>query len=170
MIGIFVLLAIVVIVVIGIFIKIKIGNLKYRAKQQLLGQVGLSSADINANINNMQEQRALTNFLNDYPNYTEKTVKDTFYGFALSIINGQNNGYMSEKTLNKMAKDNLLSVFRTLNFVRINILGYSQNRLSAVVVFANSADEYQIIMNISIQNNLFYIDSYDSMKGMTKGF
>lgn len=54
-------------------------------------------------------------------------------------------------------------------FVRINILGYKNNRLTAVIVFANSSDEYQIMLNITIQNNVLYIDSYNSMCGMVKG-
>jgi len=167
--GVLIVVVLILLAIGGIFIKTKINNLKYRAKQQMLGTVGLSNANINANFNQMQENKALEKFLGEYPNYTEKIIKDTFYSFALNIINVQNNGYMSEKVLNKMSKDNMLNVFRTLSFTRINILGYKNDQFYVVVVFSNERDEYQITMNISMQNNLFYIDSYDSMRGMVKG-
>ena len=160
-----IILFFVVLIVISTFIN----NTKYRAKQQILGQVGLSSANINAGFNRMQEEGALNRFFNDYPNYNEKIVKDTFYSFALNIINLQNNGYMSEKVLNKMTNDKILEKFRNLSFVRINILGYNNNRLSVITVFQDNRDEYQLMMNISIVNNLFYIDSYDAMRGIAKG-
>lgn len=153
-----------------VFVSIKISNAKYRVNQQILGKVGLSSSNINANMNAFQEQRALTKLFEAYPNFSEKYIKDTLYSFTLNIINKQNNGYMSNKALEQLTNDRLLDTFKSLSFVRINILGYKNNHLTAVVVFANSADEYQIMLNVVIQNNLLYIDSYNSMRGMVKGF
>ena len=152
-----------------VFVRTKINNTKYRLNQQILGKVGLSSSDMNANINAFQEQQALKKLLEAYPNFSEKYIKDTLYSFALCIINRQNNGYMSNKVLEQLTKDKLLDTFKALSFVRVNILGYKNNRLTAVIVFANSSDEYQIMLNITIQNNILYIDSYNSMRGMVKG-
>lgn len=161
-----------IIVLLGgyIFIKIKINNLRYRAEQHVLGGMGLGSANINAAINASQEQGALTKFLAENPSFTEKSLKDTIYAYALNIINGQNNNLMSPKVLEEMAKDSRLEIMRPMTFVRINLLAYRSNKMSAIAVFTDSKDEYQLMINLSIQNGQLYIESFDSMKGMTKGF
>ena len=45
-----------------IFINIKIGNLKYRAKQQVLKNTGISSSDISAEITGNFEKNICKNF------------------------------------------------------------------------------------------------------------
>lgn len=164
------IILIIIFIIIMIVINIVIGNLKYRAKQHVLGKVGLSNADLYSKMNSMQEEGALTRLLKDYPNFTEQTVKDTLYTFALNIINRQNNGYMSDKVINKMNSDGKLDKFRELSFSRVNVLNYRNNQAYVIAIFANSTDEYQITMNFTINNRLFYIISYDTMHGMTKGF
>lgn len=152
-----------------IFIRIKINNFTYRAKQQVLGKVGLGASNINAGINQSMENGALTKILNDYPNLTEKYIKDTIYSMVTSLVNKQNIGYFSEKVTSKMMNDNKLDLIKNMQFVRINILGYKDNLYSAVVVYTDGRDEYQITVMGKIDGNL-YIDTYDAMKGIAKGF
>lgn len=168
--GIIVVIVLILIGALIAFITIKINNLKYRAKQQVLGKVGLGNADINASLNATQEQFALSKILETYPTLTEKQLKDTLYSYTNSIINLQNNGYMSDKVLSKMQNDNLLQKMRTMNFVRINIISFIGNKLSSVTIYTDGRDEYQITLMVSIQNNGLYIEHYDSEKGMVRGF
>ena len=168
--GILLILLFVGIIALVIFVNIKINNAKYRARQHVLGSVGLGASNINQAFNEQQEQGALNRLLSEYPNFSEKYVKDTLYSFCMNIINLQNNGYFSEKVLQKMPKDKLLEKIRTMQFVRINVLGYRNNILSVIVVFTDGKDEYQIMMQVTIQNQLFYVSSYDAMRGMVKGF
>lgn len=154
-----------------IFVMVKINNLRYRATQHIFGKVGLGASDLNRGLNNVQEKTSLPKFLMDYPFYTEVTLKDSLYQISYQILNNQNNGYMSDKVLSKMNSDKRLLQMRTMNFVRLNVIGYlNGNKLVVSSVFTDGKDEYQLILNVLVHNNLLYIESYDSVVGMVKGF
>ena len=69
-------LIIVAVIALFIFINVKIGDLKYRAKQHILKNSGISSSDISAGITGSFEQKYIQRFLIDYPNFTEKSLKE----------------------------------------------------------------------------------------------
>lgn len=163
------ILILIILVVLFIFISIKIDKIKYRAKQTILGRVGLSNSSINESINNVQETNALKKIALDYPNFTEEYLKNTLYTFAIDVVNGKNNGFMEDKALGKI-NSNSLQKYRTLNFVRISILGYKKNMLSCQAIFTNGRDEFNLVMMFDIKDNLLYLNSFNTMNGVVGGF
>lgn len=153
-----------------IFISIKINNFKYRVGQHVLGKVGFGAADVNAKINDIQEDQVIDNFLKVYTTYNEQMVKNTIQQISNSILNNQNNGLISNDVLDKMNTNQMLAGIRGMSFVRSNLLAFrSPDKLSALSVYTDGRDEYQIMMFLSIQNSNWFVEKIDVMRGMIKG-
>lgn len=153
-----------------IFINIKINNLKYRAKQQVLKNTGLSSSDINAGITGAFEKKHLERFLVDYPNFSEETIKNLLKEYTIKIFNRNSIDEFSQDVNNKMEKDSKLEKMQTMEFRRININYYSNSKLSAVAVYTDNKDEYNVYLNCSIVAEKIQLDKYQISKGAVVGF
>ena len=80
---------ILIILVIGfIFVSTKLGNLKYRAKQQILKNSGISSSNLNAQFSGALEKKHLEAFLLENPNYTEESIKELIK--HINLLNPKN--------------------------------------------------------------------------------
>ena len=78
-------LIIVAVIAVFIFINVKISDLKYRAKQHILKNSGISSSDISAGITGSFEQKYIQRFLIDYPNFTEKSLNNIQFKFLVEL-------------------------------------------------------------------------------------
>ena len=163
---------VIIIILIGLFLFVgfKISKLRSRATQHMLGQVGLGSADINAKMNEKQEQHFMAKLLEENPSLNEQFIKDTLYAYSQDLINCRNNALFDQKVLEKMPTDNLLVQMRTMSFVRTNVLSYRNGVFYAIAIYTDQKDEYQISMSINIVNNQLMVLTYGTNKGIMRGF
>lgn len=153
-----------------IFVSTKINNLKYRAKQHILKNTGLSSSDINAGINNVFEGKQLEKFLLEHPDFTEESIKDLLKKYTIHIFDRSSINEFSQSVYEKLQKDSKLDKMQTMEFVRCNINYYGHSKLNAIVIYTDNKDEYNVYLNCSILGNRIQLDSYQISKGAVVGF
>lgn len=167
----FIVFLIIALIFVGfIFINIKINNLKYRAKQQVLKNTGISSSDINAGITGSLEKRHLQKFLEEHPSFTEESVKDLLKQYTIQIFNKNSINEFSQAVYEKMQKDSKLDKMQSMKFSRTNINYYENSKLNAIVVFTNNRDEYNVYLTCSILGDRIQLDKYQISKGAVVGF
>ena len=156
--------------VIAIFISIKVSELKNRASQHILKNSGFSSSEINAGISDSFEKKHLQNFLAEHSNYTEETIKDLLKQYTVQIFNKQQINEFSQKVYEKMQSDKKIDKIREMEFKRTNIYYYGNSKLNAVVIYADSRDEYEIHLYCSVLGDRIQVDRYQIAKGQAIGF
>ena len=95
--GFFVFLVIVLIFAGFIFINVKMNNLKYRAKQQILKDTGISSSNIDEGFMNSIEKKTLEKFLGEHPEFTEESIKKLLEQIAMDLVNKNQRSEFCEK-------------------------------------------------------------------------
>jgi NH3-dependent NAD+ synthetase len=168
--GFIVFLVIVLIFAGFIFINIKINNLKYRAKQQILKNTGASSSDISAGITESFEKKHLQKFLEEHPNFTEESIKDLLKQYTIQIFNRNSINEFSQEVYEKMQKDSKLEKMQSMEFRRTNINYYGNSKLNAIVVYTDNRDEYNVYLTCSVLDNKIQLDKYQISKGAVVGF
>ena len=153
-----------------IFINIKMENLKYRAKQQILKNTGISSSDINAEITGNFEKKYLQKFLEEYPSFTEESIKDLLRQYTIDIFDKNSINEFSQTVYEKIQKDSKLAKMKTMEFRRTNINYYGNSKLNAIVVYTDNKDEYNVYLNCSILADKIQLDKYQISKGAVIGF
>lgn len=162
----------VIILFIGIFIfaNMKINGLKYRAKQHILKNTGISSSDINEKITGSFEKKYLQNFLAEHTNYTETSIKELLHQYTTQIFNRNTMSDFSQEVIEKMQKDSKLDKMKEMSFVRSNISYYGKSKLNAIVVYTDNKDEYNVYLVCSILGDKIQLDTYRISKGAVVGF
>lgn len=168
--GIVIILIVIVVFVGFIFISIKFNNLKYRVKQQILRNTGISSSEINAGFTEGLEKKHLEKFLADNPMYTEESIKDLFKSYAESIIKKEARKEFSETVKEKIYKDGKLDKLQSMEYKRANINFYANAKLACIVIYTDNRDEYNIYMNCNIVDGKVVLEKYNISKGMVVGF
>ena len=163
-------LVIILLIVVFIFISIKINNLKYRVKQQVLRNTGISSSDINAGITSSFEKKHLQNFLAEHPCFTEESIKELLKNYTIQIFNRNSINEFSQTVCEKIQKDSKLEKMQTMEFRRTNINYYGNSKLGAIVVFTDNRDEYNAYLTCSILGERIQVDKYQISKGAVVGF
>lgn len=153
-----------------IFINIKMSNLKYRAKQQVLRNTGISSSDINATMTSSFEKKYLEKFLTDNPNFTEESIKELLKKYTVRLFNREAINEFSQAVCEKIQKDSKLDKMRTMEFKRANINYYVGQKIKAVVVYTDNKDEYNVYLECSILTDEIQVDKYQILKGAVVGF
>lgn len=153
-----------------IFINIKMENLKYRAKQQILKNTGISSSDINAEITGNFEKKYLQKFLEEHPRFTEESIKDLLRQYTIDIFDKNSINEFSQTVYEKIQKDSKLAKMKTMEFRRTNINYYGNSKLNAIVVYTDNKDEYNVYLNCSILADKIQLDKYQISKGAVIGF
>ena len=167
----FIIFIVIALIFVGfIFINIKIGDLKYRAKQQVLKNTGISSSDINAGITGNFEKKHLQKFLEEHPNYTEESIKDLLRQYTVQIFARNSINEFSQTVYEKMQKDSKIDKMQTMEFKRTNISYYGDSKLNAIVVYTDNRDEYNVYLNCRILDNRVQLDKYQISKGAVVGF
>lgn len=153
-----------------IFINIKINDLKYRAKQQVLRNTGISSSDINATISSGFEKGHLERLMKDYPSFTGESIKEILGKYAGHILNRDSINEFSQTVYEKMQKDSKIDKLQTMEFKRTGINYYANSKLRAVVIYTDNKDEYNVYLDCSILGERVQLDKYQIMKGEALGF
>lgn len=153
-----------------IFLNIKMSNLKYRAKQQVLRNTGISSAEINAGIDSTFEKRYLEKFLSDNPSFTEESIKELLKRYTVQIFNRDSINEFSQTVYEKMQKDSKIDKMQTMEFKRTNINYYVNSKLKAMVIYTDNKDEYNVYLDCSILGERVQLDKYQILKGTPLGF
>ena len=168
--GFFVFLFIALIFAGFIFINVKMNNLKYRAKQQILKDTGISSSNIDEGFMNSVEKKTLERFLGEHPEFTEESIKKLLEQIAMDLVNKNQRSEFCEKVCEKMQNDSKLEMMRNMEFKRININYYKNSIFTAIAVFTDNKDEQKININCSTTNNEIRVDSYQIVRGAVVGF
>lgn len=167
----FIIIVIIILVFVGaIILNTKLGNLKYRAKQHVLKNTGLSSSDIGAGIKGALGKKHLERFLEENPNYTEESIKDLLRQYSDKIINKNQISQFSQSVCDKMQKDAKLDKMKDMQFRRAIINYYGSSKLGAVVSYTDNRDEYNIYLTCTVSNQNIEIDKYQITKGSVVGF
>ena len=164
--------AIIVLLILGVFIfvSIKINNLKYRAKQQILKNTGISSSDINRGMSSAFEKKHLERFINEHSNYTEESLKEELKQYTNQLINKNLVNEFSDKIHEKIQKDAKLEKLQKMEFKRINISYYNDSKLCATAIYTDNRDEYEINITCNILEDKIQVDDYRISKGAVVGF
>ena len=110
-----------------------------------------------------RERKALNEVLTTFPKFTKETLYSNIYELTRRIINGQNNGYISQNAFQKSATDKVLIEIRNMKLVDARIINYENNYMSVAIIFENIDQKlYQLLMKINVQNGLLYLDSYNA--------
>lgn len=110
-----------------------------------------------------REMTAVQVLLANFPNFTRESLYANIDELSKRIINGQNNGYISQGAFQKSATDKVLVELREMRKVETCIISYETNYASVAVIFKNKDNVlYQLLMRINVQNGLLYLDSYSA--------
>ena len=164
------IIILILVVAVIIFINIKINNLKYRAKQQILKNTGVSSSEINETVTEGLEKIHMDKLLQDNSNFTEDYLKEQLKEYVTNLIDGNIINQFSQKVRDHILKDSKIDKLKNMEFKRVNINYYSNHKFSAIVVYTDNRDEYNINLYCSIINNQILLDRYQIAKGMVVGF
>lgn len=167
----FIVLLVIIVFFAGfVFVNMKINNLKYRTKQQLLKNTGVSSSEVDSGIRDAFEKKYLEKFLAEYTNFTEESIKDLLKQYTINLINKEPRNEFSQTVYEKMQKDAKLEKLKSMEFKKLNISSYGNSRLSCVSVYTDNRDEYKIYLYCSIQGDRIQLDRYQIEKGAIVGF
>lgn len=168
--GFLIFLVVVAFIVIYIFIQVKINNLKYRAKQHILKDTGISSSNINEEITKGMEKKQLEKFLAENSNFTEESIKDLLKQYTVQMFNRNQINEFSQIVCEKIQKDSKMDKMQSMEFRRVNINHYSNGKLCAIVVYTDNRDEYNVYLYCSVVENEIQLDKYQINKGAVVGF
>ena len=168
--GYLIILVIIAIFAIFIFVNIKISNFKYRAKQQLLRNTGISNSDINSNINESIEKKHLQNFLSENNTYTEESIKELLKKCAINLLQKNVIPEFTQDVCEKIQRDSKLDKLKDTEFKKVFINHYKNLKLTANVVFSDNRDEYNIALNCTVTENNIQVYNYMIIKGAVLGF
>lgn len=168
--GFLILLVIILFFVGFVFITVKINDLKYRAKQQVLRNTGISSSDISAGIDSTFEKGYLEKFLTENPTYTEESIRELLKKYTVQIFNRESVNEFSQKVCEKMQKDSKIDKMKDKQFKRTNINYYGNSKLRAMVIYADNKDEYNVYVDCSILGEKIQVEKYQIIKGTPLGF
>ena len=167
----FIVFLVVVLIVVGyIFIQVKISNLKYRAKQHVLKDTGLSASSLNKKFNSSLEKKKLEKFLSEHPNYTEEILKNKLQQYASELFNKNLISEFNENLYSKIQKDNKLEKFKTTTYQYASILRYDGEKLNAIMVYSDGRDEHNTTLYCILNGDEIQLDNYMISKGNEIGF
>lgn len=110
-----------------------------------------------------RHEKSIGVILGKYSKFTADSLLKNINEITIRLINGQNNGYISQAAFQKTAIDGILNMMKTMNMVDVNIINYDAGYMSVAVIFENnSKDLYQLLMKMNVQNGLLYLDSYNA--------
>ena len=110
-----------------------------------------------------RENKALNEILAIFPKFTKESLYLNINDLTKRIIQGQNNGYISQTAFQKFASDKTLISMRSMKYIDTVIINYENKYMSVAVIFENSNKElYQLLMKMNVQNGLLYLDSYNA--------
>lgn len=162
---------ILIILVIGfIFVSTKLGNLKYRAKQQILKNSGISSSNLNAQFSGALEKKHLEAFLLENPNYTEESIKELIKQYAEQLLQKNENNLFSDAVCQKMQNDKKIEKLQSMQINRININYYKGEKFGAMVVYTDNRDEYSLLLNFVGAGEGMHLEKYQISKSAVVGF
>lgn len=110
-----------------------------------------------------REEKSLNYILANYNKFTKESLIKNIEEITERLVNGQNNGYISETAFQKTAIDNVLLNMRGMKQVDISIINFENGYMSVAVIFEGEEKNlYQLLMKINVQNGLLYLDSYNA--------
>lgn len=110
-----------------------------------------------------REEKALNTILANYDKFTKEILMNNIAEITDRLVNGQNNGYISEAAFQKTAIDDVLLKMRTMRKVDVNIINFELGYMSVAVIFEGEEKNlYQLLMKMNVQNGLLYLDSYNA--------
>ena len=168
--GFLIIVVIIVAIVAMCFIRIKLSNLKYRAKQEILKDTGLSSSEINNSITSGLEKKHLERLLSDNPMYTEESIKNVCKEYAAAIVNRVSRTEFSDRVNQKIGSDRKLDKLQSMSFKRVTISSYSNFKFGVTVIYTDNRDEYNVVLGCIIVDGTVTVDAYNIMKGTVVGF
>ena len=168
--GVIVIIILVAIFAGFIFLSTKINNLKYRAKQQVLKNTGISSSNINSSVTDMVEKRHMESFLKEHSDYTEDSIRAVLRQYSDNLISKSLMDSFGEKVKEKKPNGSKLDKLSSMNFVKASINFYKADKLNAINVYSDGRDEYNIYLYFDIINNNFVLQKYQVAKGAVVGF
>lgn len=164
------ILVVLIVIVIIIAIQIFISNVKYRAKQHLLRNTGISSSELSETGEGIWEESFLKKFINDNPTFTEESIKNLLKEFAYKIIQKENDDAFSQEVYKKRENDKKADKMQEMNFVRVNIYNYSKPKLNAFAIYSDNKDEYKLYLKCNVENEKITVEKYNIAKGEVLGF
>lgn len=164
-----ILLVFVLIFIAYIFVQVKMNDIRHRAKQTILKDTAFSSSNINAEIQNNLEKKQLEKFLNEHPEYTEEKIKDLLLQYAEQLINQNDLKVFTDGVNTKMQKDPKLIKMQDMKFQRINISHYANQKLTALLIYTDNRDEYNLILNNIVREDDIILEQYQISKGVAVG-
>lgn len=109
-----------------------------------------------------REEKMINGILAYYTKFTKESLIANIEELMTRIINGQNNGYISETAFQKTATDELLRKIKEMSKVDLSIINYENGYMSVAVIFEGEEKNlYQLLMKMNVQNGLLYLDSYN---------
>lgn len=110
-----------------------------------------------------REEKTLNYILANYNKFTKESLINNIEEIAKRLVNGQNNGYISETAFQKTAIDNVLLKMKEMKQVDISIINFEYGYMSVAVIFeGEDKNLYQLLMKMNVQNGLLYLDSYNA--------
>ncbi len=164
------IIILIILVIAFVFASTKLGNLKYRAKQQVLKNTGLSSSNLNAGFSEALEKKHLEKFLMDNPNYTEESIKELIKQYAEQLLQKNANNLFSETVCQKMQDDKKIDKLQSMQVTRVNINYYKDGKFGAMVIYTDNRDEYNLFLNFAGAGEGMQLEKYQISKGAVVGF
>ena len=110
-----------------------------------------------------REEKSLNTILSNYPKFTKESLIKNIEELSTRILNGQNNGYISQAAFQKTATDYVLMKMKGMKKVELSIINFENGYMSVAMIFeGEQKDLYQLLMKINVQNGLLYLDSYNA--------
>lgn len=166
-----ILLVVIVVIIVAVIVVIstKINNTVFRGKQQVLGSVGLGSADMMGAMGGEAEKKHIAAFLAEHPDMDEQQLKSKIRDIAEKAIHQNFDENFSDMAKKQIAKDKLREKIISADFARISVLYYKDSELRVYTVYADRRDEYEVFLVIKEINGKFMLDRYSSSIGAVKG-
>lgn len=110
-----------------------------------------------------RQEKALNTILANFNKYNKDSLFANIDELMTRLVNGQNNGYISNQAFQKTAIDEILKRMRNMKKVDVSIINYESFYMSVAIIFESlEKDLYQLLMKVNVQNGLLYLDSYNA--------
>ena len=162
----------IVIIGVGLFLKFKLNNARYRAKQTVLNKVGLGQSNVVAATDNAMEKGKMKRFLENHPQYTEDSIKQVIKDFAMEVVNGNLTHSADEKVIEKLANDSKIRKYAGMQIVGCTLYGYNEKAGLFVgkVTLSDNKDEYMLFLRFQLEGDELRLTKYQIQTGAVVGF
>lgn len=144
----------------GFIIKYKYFNNETLKTNTSKVKTAFNTSNSDAAIYSALEKKHISNFITDYPNFTEEAIKDLFKSYSVYLIQKETKEYFTSEVNKKIITDTMLDKIKNLIYRNTYINSYKKGKIIATVIYTDEIYDYSIYLYCDIIEEILQLENY----------